>query len=224
MAARPPQAVLKKFAPSKEAADVAVKEAAGTSVTVPGGATVQHAKEKGAKAGGSGSSTSKELAVASSVDVTSGAELSAALSAGEVQAVADALIAVVAEQAPPPAPKGLPGKSNVTVSLVNEAVADAVTEVILTTREPATAAAAPEGGNGEKSALSRLEALGVAFGAALRRQPCHSMRIDGSMRVERRMRGASRSVSPWITSVGMAIPGKRSNVPLQARMPCSCAA
>ena len=168
MAARPPQAVLKKFAPYKEAADVAVKEAAGTSVTVPGGATVQHAKEKGAKAGGSGSSTSKELAVASSVDVTSGAELSAALSAGEVQAVADALIAVVAEQAPPPAPKGLPGKSNVTVSLVNEAVADAVTEVILTTREPATAAAAPEGGNGEKSALSRLEALGVAFGAALR--------------------------------------------------------
>ena len=38
MAARPPAAVLKKFAPSKEAADVVVREAAGTSVSVPGGA------------------------------------------------------------------------------------------------------------------------------------------------------------------------------------------
>ena len=156
MAARPPAAVLKKFAPSKEAADVVVREAAGTSVSVPGGATVEHAKEKGAKGG-----TSKELSVASSVDVTSGAELAAALSAGEVQSVADALIAVVAEQAPPPAPKG-PGKSNVTVSLVNEAVADAVTEVILTTREPNAAA---ENKSDEKTTLSRLEALGAAFGA-----------------------------------------------------------
>ena len=159
MAARPPAAVLKKFAPSKEAADVVVREAAGTSVSVPGGATVEHAKEKGAKGG-----TSKELSVASSVDVTSGAELAAALSAGEVQSVADALIAVVAEQAPPPAPKG-PGKSNVTVSLFNEAVADAVTEVILTTREPNAAA---ENKSDEKTTLSRLEALGAAFGAAMR--------------------------------------------------------
>ena len=167
MAARPPAAVLKKLAPSKEAADAAVKQAAGTSVAVPGGATVTHAREKGAK-GGSETTAAKELAVASSVDVTSGAELAAALSAGEVQAVADALLAVVAEQAPPPAPKGSPGaKSNATISLVNEAVADAVTELILTTREAAAAPAA-EGERERAPPLSRLEALGVAFGAAMR--------------------------------------------------------
>lgn len=159
MAARPPPAVLKKYAPSKEAANVAVTGAAGTSVHVPGGATVQHAGEEGAKGGQS--PPAKELAVASSADVTSGSGLAAALSAGEIQAVADALVAVVAEQAPPPAPKG-PGKSNGTVSLVNEAVADAVSELILATRD-----AAPPADGGEGS-LSRLEALGVAFGAAMR--------------------------------------------------------
>ena len=172
MAARPPPALLKQYRPAAEAANLAVGEAAGTSVSVPGGATVEHAEEKGAKSGGGG--TAKELAVASSVDVTSGAELAAALSAGEIQSIADALIAVVAEQAPPPAPEGGPGKSDVAASLVNEAVAGAVTELILTTREStqpaaaaAAAAAAAEPGEARK-ALSRLEALGVAFGAALR--------------------------------------------------------
>ena len=97
MAARPPPAVLKKLSSSKEAADAAVREAAGTSVAVPGGATVQHAKEKGAK-GDKGAA--KELAVASSVDVTSGIELTAALSNGEIQSVADSLIAVFAELMP----------------------------------------------------------------------------------------------------------------------------
>lgn len=157
MAARPPPPVLKKYQPAAEAANLAVEEAAGTSVSVPGGATVEHAKEKGAKS----SPTGKELAVASSVDVTSGSELAAALSAGEIQSVADALIAVVAEQAPPPAPKG-PGKSNATVSSVNEAVAGAVKELILTTREES---APPAKG---KTSLSLLEGLGAAFGAALR--------------------------------------------------------
>ena len=126
-------------------------------MTVPGGATVEHAREKGSKS----TADAKELAVASSVDVTSGAELAAALSAGEIQPVADALIAVVAEGAPPPAPKGSApaGKSDAAISLVNEAVADAVTELILTTGERAS----PAGGG-----LSRVEALGVAFGAAMR--------------------------------------------------------
>ena len=173
MAARPPPALLKKYQPATDAADAAVNGAAGTSVSVPGGATVQHTKEKAGGGGAGGASkSSKELAVASSVDVTSGAELAAALSAGEdeVQAVADALIAVVAEQAPAAAPKG-PGKSNVTVSLVNEPVADAVTELLLTTREgsaSASAAAAEGEGTSKKPSLSRLESLGVAFGAAMR--------------------------------------------------------
>lgn len=172
MAARPSAALLKKYKPASEAASSAVADAAGTSVTVPGGATVAHARRKG-----DGTASTVTLDHATSVDVTSGAELSAALAAGEVQPVADALLGLIAEQKTPAPPAASKDKGNATttaaVSLVNEGVADAVTELILTTREaPAApppkpdAAAAPAGAS--SSPLPRLEALGAAFGAAMR--------------------------------------------------------
>ena len=73
--------------------------------------------------------------MASSVDVTSGCGARRGAGRGRVQAVADALVAVVAEQAPALLLPRAPERGNGTVSLVNEAVADAVSELILATRD-----------------------------------------------------------------------------------------